>query len=72
MEGNSQPLQCQFRPGLLVQVAGPAILCWKNEGAAKGEEVIVLTPGFEEGGALAGVAIGLVLLCGALIAGVGS
>jgi hypothetical protein len=34
--------------------------------------MILLTPGFEEGGKLLGVAALMVIVCGALIAGVGS
>jgi quercetin dioxygenase-like cupin family protein len=53
-------------PGSLLEVSGPASLVWEAS-----SEMIVLTPGFEEGGKLIGVALALVVMCGALIAGVG-
>jgi hypothetical protein len=54
-------------PGALLEVSGPASLVWEAK-----SEMIVLTPGFEEGGKLIGVALALVVMCGALVAGVGS
>jgi hypothetical protein len=54
-------------PGALLEVFGPTSLTWETP-----NEMIVLTPGFEEGGKLLGVAAALVILCGAMIAGVGS
>ena len=57
----------KVNPGTLVEVSGEAILSWKAEG-----EVIVLTPGFEEGGTFLGVAFAVIILFGALLAGVGS
>lgn len=54
-------------PGSLIEVTGPGSMSWETS-----SEMLVLTPGFEEGGKLAGVALALVVLCGALIAGVGS
>jgi hypothetical protein len=54
-------------PGALLEVSGPASLVWEAK-----SEMIVLTPGFEEGGKLIGVALALVAMCGALVAGVGS
>mmetsp|Transcript_19977 Transcript_19977/g.40478 ORF Transcript_19977/g.40478 Transcript_19977/m.40478 type:complete len:188 (-) Transcript_19977:111-674(-) len=56
-------------PGTLVEVSGRADLVWQIDGQG---EMIILTPGYEEGGLLLGVAAVLVVLCGALIAGVGS
>jgi quercetin dioxygenase-like cupin family protein len=53
-------------PGSLVEVSGPAALVWETS-----SEMLVLTPGFEEGGKLIAVALVLVVLCGSLIAGVG-
>lgn len=54
-------------PGSLVEVTGEASLSWK----ASSGEMIVLTPGFEEGGKLIGVAVAMIVLCGALVAGLG-
>jgi hypothetical protein len=55
-------------PGTLIEVTGEAKLSWE----ASSSEMILLTPGFEEGGKLLGVAALMVIVCGALIAGVGS
>jgi hypothetical protein len=51
------------------QVNGPASLNWVKKSS---DDVIILTPGYEQGGLLAGAAFTLIALCGALIAGVGS
>ncbi len=59
----------KFSAGLLVEVSGPATLNWVNKGS---DDIIILTPGYEQGGLLAGVAFLFVVLCGSLIAGVGS
>ena len=53
-----------MRPGSLLEVRGEAKLRWQVES----EEVILLTPGFEQIGLFAGVVIGLVMVMGALIA----
>jgi hypothetical protein len=58
--------QQNVSPGSLVEVSGPAALVWETS-----SEMLVLTPGFEEGGKLIAVALVLVVLCGSLIAGVG-
>jgi hypothetical protein len=55
-------------PGTLVEVEGPSNLSWQSATP----EMIILTPGFEEGGKLLAVAGVLVLVCGALLAGFGS
>ena len=54
-----------FGVGTLVDVTGPASLEWNLEG---GEDVILLTPGFEQGGAFLGVVAAMIVLTGALIA----
>jgi len=54
-------------PGTLVEVDGKATLKWEVDG----EGMIVLTPGFEEGGKLAMVGTFFVVLCAALLAGSG-
>jgi hypothetical protein len=51
-------------PGTLIQVHGPATLQWTAL-----EEMIVLTPGFEEGGLFAGVIVAVLALFGALMVG---
>lgn len=53
-----------MRPGCLLEVRGEAKLSWQVES----EEVILLTPGFEQLGLFAGVVIGLIMVTGALIA----
>ena len=51
-------------PGTLIQVQGPATLHWTVL-----DEMIVLTPGFEEGGLFAGVIVAVLALFGALMVG---
>lgn len=60
----------KVRPGTLLEVSGPATLSWTT--TTKDGEMIILTPNYEEGGTFLGVVAALVVLCGALIAGVGS
>ena len=55
-------------PGSLVEITGPANVDWTVEA---GEEMIVLTPGYEEAGLLLGVAGAFVVLCGVLVATAG-
>lgn len=50
-----------------MEVDGEATLKWEVDG----EGMIVLTPGFEEGGKLAMVGAFFVVLCAALLAGSG-
>lgn len=52
-------------PGSLVEITGPANVEWSVN---DGEEMIVLTPGYEEAGLLLGVAGAFVVLCGVLVA----
>ena len=52
-----------LKPGTLIEVTGDTSLLWKAEG-----EMIILTPGFEEGGMLLVVACAVVVLFAALIA----
>lgn len=59
----------KFQPGLLIEINGPATLNWKR---SSDEGVIILTPGYEQGGLLIGVGLSFVILCGALIAGIGN
>lgn len=53
-----------FGVGSLVDVTGPASLEWNSEG---GDDVILLTPGFEQGGAFLGVVAAMIALTGALV-----
>jgi hypothetical protein len=55
-------------PGNLVEVMGPCKLEWRTDEDA---EMVILTPGYEQGSLLAAVGALFVVLCGALIAGVG-
>ena len=64
-EGKSQ--QSIVKPGTLVEVTGKASLQWSTP-----EEIIVLTPGYEESGLLIAVALSLFVLTIGLISGVGS
>ena len=51
-------------PGSLLEVTGEATLSWD----VTSPEVIILTPGFEQVGLFAGVAVTMVVVLGALIA----
>jgi len=55
-------------PGTLIEITGPTQVDWT---VAEGDEMIVLTPGYEEGGLLLGVAGALAVLCGVLVATAG-
>jgi len=55
----------KFNTGMLVEAEGPVKLDWNKD---EGENVIILTPGFEQGGLFAGALIGFVAMVGALIA----
>ena len=55
-------------PGTLVEITGPANVDWSVDA---GDEIIVLTPGYEEAGLLLGVAGAFVVLCGVLVATAG-
>ncbi|GAX26567.1 hypothetical protein FisN_21Lu075 [Fistulifera solaris] len=53
-----------MRPGSLLEVRGEAKLTWQVES----EEMILLTPSFEQLGLFTGVILGFVMVMGALIA----
>eukprot|EP00978_Attheya_sp_CCMP212_P034608 scaffold145776_cov40-Attheya_sp.AAC.1 len=53
-------------PGSLIEAMGPATIDWNVD-----EEMIVLTPGYEQGNLLAVVAATLVVLTALLVSGVG-
>lgn len=56
--------QVAMAPGSLLEVSGEATLDW----VVASDEMIILTPGFEQGGLFAGVTLAVVVLLGALIA----
>lgn len=62
------PEEYRVVPGCLVEAMGPCKLEWRTDEDA---ELVILTPGYEEGSTLALVGIAFIILCGALIAGVG-
>mmetsp|Transcript_41635 Transcript_41635/g.81616 ORF Transcript_41635/g.81616 Transcript_41635/m.81616 type:complete len:180 (+) Transcript_41635:67-606(+) len=57
----------KFDAGLLVEITGPATVSWARVGDG---DVVILTPGYEQGGLLVAAALTLVALIGALVAGV--
>lgn len=61
-EDQSQTISMQ--PGSLLEVTGEATLSWD----VTTNEMILLTPGFEQVGKFAGVVVALVVLLGALVA----
>jgi hypothetical protein len=64
--GTDKKQRASVGPGSLMEVTGEASLSWEASG-----EMIILTPGYEEGGKLLGVAVAMIVFCGALVAGVG-
>lgn len=62
------PEEYRVVPGCLVEAMGPCKLEWRTDEDA---EMVVLTPGYEQGSMLAAVGAIFIVLCGALIAGVG-
>eukprot|EP00586_Coscinodiscus_wailesii_P012918 CAMPEP_0172497538 /NCGR_PEP_ID=MMETSP1066-20121228/101329_1 /TAXON_ID=671091 /ORGANISM="Coscinodiscus wailesii, Strain CCMP2513" /LENGTH=110 /DNA_ID=CAMNT_0013270375 /DNA_START=286 /DNA_END=618 /DNA_ORIENTATION=- len=56
-------------PGSIVEAEGDCVLKWDVDG---GGDMVILTPGFEMGGAFLFVLVGLILLSGVLITGVGT
>lgn len=62
------PEEYRVVPGNLVEVMGPCKLEWQTDEDA---EIVILSPGYEQGSLLAAVGALFVVLCGALIAGVG-
>jgi hypothetical protein len=59
-EGATQTL----KPGTLIEVKGKAVLSWR----CTSSEMIILTPGFEQGSVFVVFALAVALLLGALIA----
>lgn len=55
----------KFYAGTLLEVEGPETLMWERN---EGEDVIVLTPGFENGALFAGAIVGFVTMVFALLA----
>lgn len=62
------PEEYRVVPGNLVEVMGPCKLEWQTD---ENKEMVILTPGYEQGSLLAAVGAIFIVLCGALIAGVG-
>ncbi len=63
-EDQAQTQTISLAPGTLVEVTGTATLRWLAK-----NDMILLTPGFEEGGLLLGVIVGVIVLFGALLTG---
>ena len=53
-------------PGTLMEITGTASLQW----SCTSKDMILLTPNFEQGGLLVGVVLSIIVLFGALLAGV--
>ena len=64
ISSSQQDQTISMTPGSLLEVTGEATLSWD----VTSKEMIILTPNFEQVGIFAGVALGLVVLLGALIA----
>lgn len=62
------PEEYRVVPGNLVEAMGPCMIEWQTDEDA---EMVILTPGYEQGSLLAAVGALFVVICGALIAGVG-
>lgn len=62
------PEEYRVVPGNLVEVMGPCKLEWQTDEDA---EIVILSPGYEQGSLFAAVGALFVVLCGALIAGIG-
>lgn len=60
--GVSPKTTSKISPGSLVAVSGEATLSWRADG-----EMIILTPGFEEGGKFLGVVAVMLLVFGVLL-----
>ena len=69
-EGEKRRIKNQrMYPGTLVEVDGEASLLWEVDDEKEG--MILLTPGYEEGGKLALVGGALVVFCAGLLVGTG-
>ncbi len=55
----------KFATGMLMEVEGPVSLEWKKD---DGEDCIILTPGFENGGLFVGAFLGFMAMVAALVA----
>jgi hypothetical protein len=55
----------RFMTGMLMEVEGPVTLEWEKD---DGEDVIILTPGYENGGLLVGAFLGFMGMVAALVA----
>lgn len=63
---NEEPDYHQLVKGSLVEAMGPATLEWQVD-----DQMLMLTPGYEQGNLFAAVAALFIVLCGVLISGVG-
>lgn len=63
---NEEPVYHRLVKGSLVEAMGPATLEWEVD-----DQMLILTPGYEQGSLFAIVAALFIVLCGALIGGVG-
>merc|ERR1711862_622719 len=57
-----------LRPGTLIEATGPLKLKWKVTGEGGNDEMIILTPGYEQKGLLLVVAGIFLILCVSLVA----
>ena len=65
-EGNDGGLVNEFNTGVLVEVDGPAELVWIKSDTDD-DDIIILTPTYEQSGLFIGAIAGFVVLCGGLI-----
>ena len=63
-DDSSNTRTTQLKPGTLIEVEGKAVLSWK----CTSSEMIILTPGFEEGNVFIAFGLVVVVLFGSLIA----
>ena len=61
---NKEPVYHELVPGSFLEAMGPATLEWEAD-----DQILLLTPGYEQGSLFAAVAALFVVLCGALITG---
>ena len=65
-EGNDGGLVNEFNTGVMVEVDGPAELVWIKSDTDD-DDIIILTPTYEQSGLFIGAIAGFVVLCGGLI-----
>jgi hypothetical protein len=67
VKSSSSSSDIPVRPGTLVRITNEDVISW----TVSTRDMIILTPGYEEGGKLAAVAAVLVALLGAIVIGSG-